>query len=130
MSNNEPCQQAPIRLECRHDHDGWTVLARDEDPEVTTTAKSRPTAVRRAQRIVGDHRHIPAVDLTFVVTIDAPPGVRQTLAETDTQIAQARTKMASVLRGLLDDGWALSDVAELANRSNSWVKQFLKETES
>lgn len=130
MSSNEHRQQAPIRLECRHDHEGWTVTASDETPQVTTTAKSRPTAVRRAQRMVGEHRGIPAVDLTFAVTIDAPPGIRQTLAEADTQISRARTKMARVLRGLLDDGWALSDVAELSNRSNSWVKQFLKETES
>lgn len=127
MSSNE---EAPIRLQCRHGEEGWTVTTSGEKPTVKTLAKSRPTAVRRAQRMVGEHRKTPAVDLTFAVTIEAPPGVRQTLAEADIQISQARTKMALVLRSLLDDGWALSDVAELANRSNSWVKQFLKETET
>lgn len=117
----------PISLMCRHGKEGWTVSTTDLTPPIVTSARGRATAVRRAQRMVGDHFGVPSVDLSFTVGIEAPEGVRETLAEAERQQAGARRIMAETLQGLLDEGWTLTDVAELSNRSNAWVKQFLKQ---
>ena len=124
-TSNAP--KRPISLTCLHGDDGWTVSTEDLTPPVTTSARSRATAVRRAQRMIGEQLDVPSVDLTFMVSITAPAGVREMLAEAERQQAEARRTMATTLQGLLDDGWSLTDVAELANRSNAWVKQFLSQ---
>lgn len=117
---------APIALSCAHDGDEWTVTATDLEPALWASARTRSTAVRSAQRKVAENMGVSPVELTFTVSIEAPDGVREALADADARQAAAQRDTAEILRGLLDSGWALSDVAELISKSNAWVKLFLR----
>jgi len=65
------------------------------------------------------------VELSFATTIRAPTGVQQALVQAENQQTEGRQAMAQILRNLLDQGWALTDVAELTSRSNAWIRKFL-----
>lgn len=115
----------PIALECIHDGSSWTVHSTDPDLSVTTSARQRSTAVRHAQREVAIRLGTAPVELSFATTIRAPTGVQQALVQAENQQTEGRQAMAKILRGLLDQGWALTDVAELTSRSNAWIRKFL-----
>lgn len=115
----------PIVLVCRHDKE-WEATATQFDPPVTATSLTRTTAVRRVQREVARLLAKSAVELTFVITIEPPKGVREALVTAEAQEVAARQKSAQIMTELLDDGWSLGDVAELVSKSTVWVKKFLQ----
>lgn len=121
MNNSEP-----IALVCRHD-DKWTVTTTSFEPVVTSTALDRTTAVRQVKRDVAQLMNTTTLELSFVVTIEPPQGIREALANADAQQAEARRASATIMRHLLDSGWTVGDVAELVSKSNVSVKKFLQQ---